>query len=173
MKIGFDLDGVIVDFVGGFYKWFNEPMPLITEWENDFVNANFKEIAHNKEFWLGLEPLIDPSELDRIKPFCYVTARPVDPHISFKWLMEHNFPLAPVFGVGSNGAIHDTKTEIVKLLELNYFVDDKWQHFEEINQLCEKTTCFLMGTTWTEQHKSSIGNLYLDSIGDLPNLINL
>lgn len=149
IKIGYDLDGCIVDFVGGFFKWFNEPMPEILTWEQPFVNAHFKEIAHNKKFWLSLAPLIDPSELDGLPVYCYITARPVDPHISFKWLEMYGFPPAPVFGVGSNGAIHDTKTEIIKELGINYFIDDKRQHFDEINwhTTC---TCFLMNRSWTE-----------------------
>lgn len=149
VKIGYDLDGCIVAFIQGFYKWFNKPIPPITTWENDFVNAHFKEIAHNKEFWLGLEPLIHPLELDGVEPYCYITARPVDPHISFKWLEMNGFPLAPVFGVGADGAKHDTKTEIIKELGINIFVDDKKQHFDEINSMTD-CTCFLMNTTWTK-----------------------
>lgn len=158
IKIGYDLDGCIVDFVGGFFKWFNEPMPEILTWEQPFVNAHFREIAHNKDFWLGLEPLISPSELKGIEPYCYITARPVDPHISFKWLEMHGFPTAPVFGVGSDGAQHDTKTEIVKELGINWFVDDKMQHFQEINEQTD-CTCLLMNRSWT-QHENTELKIY-------------
>lgn len=147
-------------------------MPEITEWENQFVNDNFHKIAHDKDFWLGLQPLIKPENIN-FPVYCYVTARPVDPHVSFKWLMNHGFPFAPVFGVGSNGAIHDPKVDIVKLLELDVFVDDKWQHFEEINEQCEKTTCFLMGTSWTKQHKDQVGNLYINKLSEIPELIGV
>jgi len=149
IKIGLDLDGCIVDFTGGFFKWFDEPLPKITQWEVDFINENFEHIANDKDFWLSLDPLIDPKELEGIPVYCYITARPVDPHISFKWLEMHGFPLAPVFGVGSDGAKHDTKTEIIRELGINYFVDDKRQHFDEINS-CTDCTCFLMNTPWTE-----------------------
>jgi len=147
-KIGLDLDGTIVAFIEGFYKWFGEPMPEIKTWENEFVYKHFKEIAHDKRFWLGLEPLIDPRELDDIPIYCYITARPVDSHISFKWLEMNGFPLAPVFGVGSDGGIHDTKTDIINELGINFFVDDKKQHFDEINTFTN-CTCFLIERSWT------------------------
>lgn len=148
IKIGLDIDGVLADFIRGFYKYFNKPMPPITQWEDTFVNNNFEKIAHDKDFWLNLPRAIEPEQLEGISVYCYITARPVDPHVSFKWLQDNGFPFAPVFGVGSNGAHHDPKTEIIKLLELNYFVDDKLQHFQQINEETD-CTCFLWNTPWT------------------------
>lgn len=169
LKIGLDIDGVLSDFIGGFYKWFGEKMPVIKTWENEFVNERFYIITHEKEFWMSLEPAISPAEIN-FPVYCYITARPIDSHITFKWLVDNGFPPAPVFGVGSNGSKHDTKVEIVKTLNLDYFVDDKRQHYEQINEETN-CVCFLYETTWTEWEEDCFKLKHLRDLGTFVKLI--
>lgn len=164
MKIALDIDGVLAHFTKGFYKWFNEPFVAPAKWEDEFIGANFKKIADVPQFWLSLPVLSSPTDID-FELECYVTARPCSSHISYKWLVEHGFPNRPVFTVGSNGASHNTKTDVIKDLGITHMVDDHLYHVVDINKNTD-CTCFI----YTQPH-NAWANMEprIDSLTELKN----
>lgn len=157
-KIGLDIDGVLCNFIEGFYKFFNEPFTQPQRWEDDLVNRNFKKIANDKWFWLDLKPLVDP-KIIKFPIECYITARPIASYISYKWLIDNGFPKAPVFTTGNDAERHNPKTEVISALNLDIFVDDKPQHFYEINKHTN-TRCFLMDASWNKSENAGGNRLF-------------
>lgn len=150
MKIGLDIDGVVAWFTKGFYNWFNEPFVAPKQWEDPFIIANFKKIVDVPAFWLGLEPLINPKDID-FDVACYVTARPIASYITYSWLLKHGFPDRPVFTVGSNVEHHNTKTDVIRTLGINWFIDDHIVHCVDINKNTD-CTCLCL----TQPHNEHI-----------------
>lgn len=129
VKVGLDIDGLCSHFTKGFYKWFNEPFVPPTKWEDEFISKNFKKIIGVEEFWSTL-PVLSPPETICYDILCYITARPCESHISWKWLVEHGYPNKPVFTVGPG----ESKVKIINDLELNFFVDDHSVNVLDINK---------------------------------------
>lgn len=162
MKIGLDIDGVLCNFIEGFYKHFNEPFVVPTQWDVDFVYDNWSKVVDDEAFWMSLEPLIEPKEIN-FDIYCYVTARPIPTCITYLWLIKNGFPKAPVFSTGLYSDKH-CKIATIKRLELDYFVDDKWQNFLDINNNT-KTTCFLQSHTHNIQEED--GGFRINSLTKL------
>lgn len=162
-KIGLDIDEVLCDFLKGFYRWFNEPFVEKDEWNDPFVRNNFRQIINDKYFWLDLKPKIDPSVIN-FPIHCYITARPIPSYISFAWLTKNGFPPAPVFSTGKESQIHNSKVEVIDTVGVEIFVDDKPQHYTEINAH-SNAKCFLMNH-YTNQNVEA-GEDRLFSLADL------
>lgn len=145
-KIGLDVDGLLAHFTKGFYEWFNQPFVPPTQWADPFISQNFKKIVNMPAFWMGLEILNFPDKID-FDVYCYITARPVASHITYRWLINNGFSDRPVFTVGSNGEQHNTKTEVINLLGITHFIDDHEEHVVDINKNTD-CTCFL----YTQPH---------------------
>jgi uncharacterized HAD superfamily protein len=162
-KIGLDIDGVVCNFLEGFYKWFGKEYIPLDSWEDPFIEAHFHQIKDDKYFWLSLQPQINPSIIN-FPIYCYITARPTKIEYSFKWLENKGFPTAPVFSSGIDGAIHNPKVDLINFLGIEVFVDDKPQHYSEINQYTN-AKCFLMNHH-TNIHEK-VGDDRLMSLADL------
>ena len=72
MKIFLDLDGVLVDFVGGICKWFNKPYPYDSPeskgvWEIDqligITHGAFWAAFHDIQFWQDLSWTKDGNDI--------------------------------------------------------------------------------------------------------------
>lgn len=146
-KFGLDIDGVLCNFSEGFYNHFRRPYVPPKTYKDAFVSKNFGKIARDKFFWLRLKPLVDPSVIPP-EVYCYITSRTIDSHISHLWLEMNGFPKAPVFTVRRSGK----KSEIVKDLQLEVFVDDKITTYHEINNGTD-CTCYLMKASYTEEEE--------------------
>jgi len=149
-KVGLDVDSVCAFFTKGFYDWFNQPFIAPNKWEDEFIITNFKKIVDVPAFWLSLEVLSDPKDID-FDVFCYVTARPIASHITYKWLIDNGFPDRPVFTVGSSGDKHNTKTDVINTLGITHFCDDHIVHVLDINKNTD-CTCFC----FTQPHNESL-----------------
>jgi uncharacterized HAD superfamily protein len=167
-KTGLDIDGVICHFVKGFYEWFNTPYIEPKAWEDPFIFERFHQIIGEKYFWLELEPLINPFTI-KFPVECYITARPIPSYISYLWLINNGFPSRPVFSTGKDSQRHNPKVEVIQDLNLDIFVDDKPQHFFEINKYCPNTTCYLMDAPWNQDVDA--GELRLKSLAELNNIV--
>lgn len=134
-RIGLDLDEVLAGFVGAYIKLFG--ISATPEFWNFDPKITQRLLDLPTDFWLGLKPLIDPSELT-FEPTCYITNRPVDSSVSSKWLADHRFPAVPVFTAKSA----DEKIEIARDCKLDIFVDDRYETFVKMNSagIC----CYLM-----------------------------
>lgn len=125
-KVGYDIDDVLLDFVGGWRKHFELPEDWIAKsWHNkEFSVERFKSLDEN--FWLGLEPKIDPSHL--YTPEVYITSRTgIAKEVTEQWLDNHGFPKVPV-------VYSDEKAEHCQEFELDLFFDDRLKHYFNISK---------------------------------------
>jgi len=106
-NIVLDIDGVLCDFVQGMIdyslntKW-KEHLPTspsdITKWQF-FPPEMWKELKHNRDFWLGLDTLNEAECKLEIIPAFYLTARPISTEITEQWLEKCGFPKSAVITV--------------------------------------------------------------------------
>lgn len=162
-KIGFDIDGVLCDFIRGFYHWFDKPYEDNETWDDPFVFERFHQIIGEEYFWETLKPLINPKIIN-VPINCYITARPIPSYISYKWLIKNGFPDRPVFSTGVDSQKHNPKIKVIEKLGIDIFIDDKPQHFIEINER-SNATCLLMDATWNQ--KVNAGHLRIKSLSEL------
>lgn len=171
-RIGYDIDGVIADFNHGVFKeavafgFDQHGFPVRNE---DVVTWDYNGLAEmwgkiwtriqdNPSFWMGLPPILDAAlHADEMTPFCYITARPISHHVTMRWLMEHGFPEAPVYSVPA-----EMKSRIANDLQLQFFIDDKYETFQQLN-LETRTTCFLRNQPYN-RHNAANPNLRVDNI---------
>lgn len=161
-KIGLDIDEVLCDWISAWRKRFNiENVP--SSWFFDRLILNrFDEMRENNElddFYLGLNPLVDPNELPFV-PHCYITSRPVSTETTIKWLDKHGFPTRPVYTVEPN----QTKLNVAKEAGVEIFVDDSWDNFVDFNR--NGITCYLYDTP--HNRVADVGHLRINSLNDLP-----
>lgn len=160
MKVGLDIDEVIADCVGGLMRWFPEDMITRPKhWNDPMFGKLFPLVKDNANFWLSLEPKMDPSTLP-FEPHCYITSRPCDTAVTKEWLDYHGFPVAPIHTVGLGGS----KIEVAKSSGIDVFVDDCYKNFVELNNAGIFT--FLM--TATHNEKYNVGFRRIQTLHDLP-----
>lgn len=138
-RIGLDVDEVLADFVQDWCNYWKTPTPHNWNFDRNML-LRFKEMGDLdklNEFYLRLKPLVDAKDLP-FEPVAYITSRPIQTEITAQWLDKHNFPSADVFTVSNRG----DKVQVAKELELDYFIDDNYDTFREMNDsgIC----CFLM-----------------------------
>jgi hypothetical protein len=130
-KVGLDLDDVLIKFKEGFCQKFGHKHP--NSWHFTYaMGDNFKEMFDTdsaEEFFLNLEPAVDPKSMP-FEPTCYITARTVPNEWNEKWLEKNGFPTVPVYRVDFN----TSKVEIAKKAGIDYFIDDKYGNFVELNK---------------------------------------
>lgn len=159
-KIGLDIDDVLADFVGAYKKRYGFEGD-VHFWDFDPNMAeNMKVLQEDKEFWLSLKPLVDPTTLS-FTPHCYITARSIPLEWTCEWLNAHGFPPRPVHSVG----FQQSKVEAVQQSGCQWFVDDRYANFLEINQM-DKVCCFLLTTPQNKKH--DVGIYRINSLADLP-----
>lgn len=141
-KIGLDVDEVLADWLPAWLKKFKIKNVPTTWFFDHKIKERFEELKSKGEldsFFLGLTPKIKPSDIP-FEPHCYITSRPVDSEITRQWLEKHGFPMRPVYTVKPN----ETKVEMAKQAGVDWFVDDGYHNFIELNKagIC----CFLWDT---------------------------
>jgi Domain of unknown function (DUF5664) len=130
-KIGLDLDDVIVSFTEGFTQRFGHDIPESWHFTYDMTD-HFQQLFDTNEahdFFLGLKPAMSPSSLP-FEPTCYITARTVPNEWNMEWLEKNGFPTVPVHRVDFN----TSKVEIAKKAGIEWFIDDKYGNFVELNK---------------------------------------
>ena len=135
-RIALDIDEVLADWT---LAWSERHGTSATPeyWNFDpNIKQKFDEVKDDKEFWLGIKPLIDPKSLP-FEPVAYVTSRTIPNAWTEQWIEEQGFPTMPVYTVPANMS----KVETLKLLNIEIFVDDRYENFVDINKngIC----CFL------------------------------
>lgn len=128
-KVALDIDGVLADF-GGAIKNRNNIENEPNAW---YYSYKFKEngfwdnLNKDKEFWVNdIQPYFNGTELP-FEPVAYVTHRNIPTEWCEEWLEKHNFPCVPVHVVGGS------KVDVLKKLDVDAFVDDKYDNFAELN----------------------------------------
>ena len=123
-SVGYDIDDVLLDFVGGWKTHFELPDDWMAKsWHNkEFSEEKFKSL--DADFWLNLKPKIDPLEL--YTPTVYITSRShLAKEVTPEWLNKHGFPDVPVVYTNDKAA---TCNEY----ELDLFFDDRLKHYFSI-----------------------------------------
>lgn len=161
-KIGLDIDEVLCDFIGGWYKLNYPELEPPSSW--NFDKNIMKKLDEMREkgtlddFYLSLQPLISPKDIP-FEPHCYVTSRPVDTSVTEKWLAMHGFPQVPVYTVPPN----TTKVDVLKKAGVDIFVDDKFDNFVELNKAGICTFLF----DASHNQKYDVGYKRIKSLKDL------
>lgn len=135
-RIGLDIDDVLCQFIEAWCEKHSCPIPENWVFDREIVQR-FEELKDDKDFWLNMKPMTNPLELG-FEPVCYITARSINPAFTEEWLHKNGFPAVTVHHVGFGGS----KVDIAKKEKLDYFIDDRYNTFMELNKagIC----CFLM-----------------------------
>jgi hypothetical protein len=161
-KIGLDIDEVLCDWINPWRERFDID-DVAKSWFFDRQITERFEVMRKEntldEFYLTLPSKIHGSELP-FEPHCYITSRPVDAEISEKWLDMHGFPTKPVYCVGEG----QSKVEVAKKSGIEFFVDDHYNNFVELNNAGIYTYLF----DAPHNHKYEVGAHRIKSLKDIP-----
>jgi hypothetical protein len=148
-NVGYDIDGVLANFIDALMSearelGYGDEIPEHwMQWDeyqpedNEAYQEAWNSIAQKPGFWT-----------ERIQPFddayihtdvaAYITNRSVPSPLSQMWLLDHNFPNAPVTSLG-----HDvSKMGAAEAENLDLFVDDKPEIVRNMNE--HGIPCLLM-----------------------------
>ena len=127
-RIGMDVDEVICGFAEGFSAWAGIKKN-VPHWSYTYeVRRRWKELENNKDFWMGLKPLMKGEDMP-FEPVVYITHRPIPKEWVEDWLDMHRFPCTEVVVVGEmNGKVEECKKRGVER-----YVDDKYENFVMLN----------------------------------------
>jgi hypothetical protein len=156
-RIGLDIDDVVADFIGHWTKHHNQEIPEFWDFDRQ-IKAKFEILKDDEDFWMSIPPKIKPEELGFV-PVCFITSRNIDTSITEKWLDKNGFPAVPVFTVGHG----QSKVEVAKQQKLDWFVDDNFNNFLDLNQ--NGVHCFLMDAKHNQRFK--VGSKRLFNLKDL------
>lgn len=162
LNIGLDIDGVLADFTRAWHRLYPDVPAVPDRYNYDpLMGQRFKDmkrVGTLDDFFLGLKPLINPSDLP-FEPRGYVTARPVDTVISQQWLYEVGFPEKPVITIPWGGS----KVDAMKEADIEIFIDDFYDNFKDLNDGGILT--YLYSAPWNAKY--DVGNLRLNSLNDI------
>jgi len=157
-KVGLDLDGTIVNFSDGFCK----KAGIKTRNNNWYFSYKWRamreELQNDVEFWLGLDPLVDATEM-KFEASCYVTNRTIPIEISEQWLEANNFNCAPVYKTDGN------KADVLKSIGVDFFVDDSFTNFAQINN--SGVFCYLISRPYNLKY--NCGHRRIEHLNDIVN----
>lgn len=158
-KIGLDIDDVICDFAGGYCERFEQPQPLHWNCHYDIVKQ-LGEITADKSFYLSLKPKIEQKDMP-FEPHCYITSRSIPVEWTMEWLQINGFPTRPVHCV----PFDTSKVEVAKNAGIDWYVDDRYENFVELNNAGVCTFLF----DAPHNHKYNVGYKRIYSLKDLIN----
>ena len=156
-RIGLDIDEVVANFTKAYAKKYNIELPN-SWWFDPQIMDRLGDLAKNKDFWMNIEPLFHPDELN-FEPICYITHRVIPTEWTVEWLQKNKFPNAPVITVDNR----DDKVKKAKEQKLDVFVDDNIETFHEMNQ--NGIMCYLFDAKHNQRFR--VGHRRLMSIKDL------
>lgn len=147
-RIALDTDEVLAGFVEKYCEKYNISTPYY--WEFDYSLPE-RLLELDKDFWLSL-PVIEMPNFD---PVAYVSNRSFPVEWTQEWLSINGFPAAPVYHT-------QNKLEVLRELEVDIFIDDRFSTFRELNQagLCT----FLLSRPHNRHYE--VGYKRLNSIND-------
>ena len=155
-----DIDGVLADFVKGFYTTashvLEKPVPIITTTQhkawNEFAGLSEEEVSHvwkaikeSTSFWLLLDSLVARSVFDKLNKLSitdavyFVTIRPG------KMVMDQTWRWLHLRGIYQpNVIVTEEKGFIAKGLKATHMLDDKPQNLENVLYHSPATKCFIL-----------------------------
>ncbi len=171
-RIGFDLDGVLADFHASFAialgenGYPDESRRFATHWRSSSTGfwETWNKYCETPEWWLALPSIHGLATDFPFHPVAYITHRTFETaqETTERWLDKWNYPTAQV--VATSGSKVDTINE----LELDIFVDDKFENFQEINTHTQ-CVCYL----WDAPHnrKFPVGGLRIYNLDELAQIV--
>lgn len=140
-RIGLDIDDVLADWVPAFCKAAGVPEP--SSWYFGFkehIKRLEAEGFDYTEFMKNLPVKTKPEDIP-FEPTCYVTSRDLTPvSVAEEWIAKNGFPQVPVIQVLRS----EEKIQVAKDMNLDIFVDDKFDTFVRMNKA--GILCYLFDT---------------------------
>jgi hypothetical protein len=185
-KIGFDVDGVLANWVQAFLDYahkvtskfgmtHNLPHQAvnITTWNlnghDELIKLLFPVLAQDQQFWMSIRRYDEACRVmfeKQIKPAAYITQRPIPSELTATWLKRNFFPPAPVFTVDKA----EDKQLLVKNLGLTHFVEDRSDTADQMHDL--GLTSYLLNRPYNVNWPTkairimSIGEIELEQLAD-------
>lgn len=157
-RIALDIDGVLADFneaVKSKYGISNDPTAWYYSYK--FNSAMWEELKNDKDFWVNqVKPYFDGTELP-FEPVCYITHRSVPKEWCEEWLEINHFPCVPVH------VVNGSKLEVFKTVNVDIFVDDKYDNFVELNN--NSVFTYLLDREWNRRY--DVGHKRIYSLNEL------
>ena len=144
LKIGLDIDQVLADWAGPFFKRFNPKS------DSEITRICNKKLAKDRDFWLNLPVIQYPIEFE---PKLYCTKRSCLKTYTKEWLDNNGFPHKPVYQVLCQT---DNKARYIKG-RVDVFIDDSISNFIQMNRSGVPT--LLMNTSYNK-HLGPILRIY-------------
>lgn len=158
-RIGYDIDGVLADFGPHFLNFLNiEDKSDPTYWNDYRFTENLHKVCSNEVFWLSMPVQEDPGTL-LYEPVAYISTRNCDDKFTKRWLQENGFPKAEISHLGHGSS----KLEKCKELQLDYFVDDCYNNFCDLQNNGIK--CFLYSRSHNIRY--DVGQWRIDNLSDM------
>lgn len=156
MNIQIDVDGVLADFVKGFYdaaRYYIPNLPMITTYEQETWNGwagipgniqstIWREIEESKVWWYELDALPTLAERESLLGLDYtdglnmyfVTSRPgkYAKFLTERWIRSYCNIVHPTVIVAKN------KAAIAKLLNIDFSIEDNGPNAEKIAEVIRK-----------------------------------
>lgn len=167
-KVGFDVDGTLVDFANAFIEecWKKEQLVLKVGSVWNFFDQDIRsyDIFKNlsTDFWLNLKRLDESNDLN-ITPTAYISHRSIPEKITKKCLKNNGFPNAPVIHVANT----EDKIKVIKQLDIDIFVDDRASTV--LFCLENSIEAYLINQIWNEKY-SCLPRI--NTLGELKDIIN-
>lgn len=156
-RIGLDIDEVLADFIGHYSTRYE--LPIAESWNFDpLIKKRIVDLADDKEFWLSM-PVKTAMKDIPFEPVCYITSRKCPLEWTKEWLHKNGFANVPVYS--SPG---DSKAAIAKENRLDWFIDDRYSNFIDLNEngIC----CFLFDAPHNKRY--NVGYKRIFSLKGLP-----
>jgi len=159
-KIGLDIDEVLAGWIPAWCKHWNVEHPTSWFFDRNILDK-FKRMEDDgvlDSFYLSLDTVTKPEDIP-FEPHCYVTSRPVKTEITEQWLDSKGYPHRPVHTIG----LGQSKVEIIKSLNIDIFVDDRFDNFVELNRagIC----CYLFDAPHNQRY--DVGYKRIKSLKEL------
>lgn len=143
-RIGLDIDDVLADWVGTFCRLSNTPIP--TSWYFGFpeILAKLQNEGHDyDEIMNNLSVKTSPNDIP-FEPTCYITSRNhTGVEVAEQWIAKNGYPQVKVIQTND-------KITAAKAMNLDIFVDDKFETFQAMNNAGICT--YLFDTPWNQRY---------------------
>ena len=152
LRIGLDIDGCLADFDYGYVQRFGG-WPR-KDWAITRNVANI--LSKEREFWLNLPVLRYPN----FTPTLYCSARVNNKRWTKQFLIDNNFPKAPLFQVPGYRL---SKAPVLKG-RVDLFIDDSLKNFLDLNK--QGIHCLLMDSP-NNQDWGPVGRIFSLDLNDI------